>query len=140
MGHIITKEEAVEVLTAGLNRWEDYISPGDTLQSCPEELMDKCWDIDMYFKMSKIKGPLGEYAGIGTTWAKKKYNGKPTIHIYNHERNNKYYDIRDTVLHELAHHIAWVVYKDRGHGPRWAWVCQILGANPSARAKALPQS
>lgn len=35
--------------------------------------------------------------------------------------------IRRTVLHELAHAITWVRYRERGHGAAWHSVCAELG-------------
>lgn len=35
--------------------------------------------------------------------------------------------IRRTVLHELAHAMAWEKYRERGHGPAWRRACCALG-------------
>lgn len=35
--------------------------------------------------------------------------------------------IRRTVLHELAHALAWERYRERGHGPAWRRACCELG-------------
>lgn len=35
--------------------------------------------------------------------------------------------IRRTVLHELAHALAWVHYRERGHGDAWRYWCAALG-------------
>ena len=35
--------------------------------------------------------------------------------------------IRRTVLHELAHALAWEKYRERGHGPAWHRACCALG-------------
>lgn len=44
--------------------------------------------------------------------------------------NNQYTFRTDTVPHELAHHIAWRLYKDKGHGPAWKDVAlKLYGAN-----------
>lgn len=35
--------------------------------------------------------------------------------------------IRRTVLHELAHALAWVKYGEHGHGAAWRYFCAVLG-------------
>ncbi len=45
-------------------------------------------------------------------------------------------EIHDTVLHEIAHALAWIRYADRTHGARWKAVCREIGAVPRAAAKA----
>lgn len=35
--------------------------------------------------------------------------------------------IRRTVLHELAHALAWELYRERGHGAAWHYCCAVLG-------------
>ncbi len=35
--------------------------------------------------------------------------------------------IRRTVLHELAHALAWEKYHERNHGPAWHYMCYCLG-------------
>lgn len=42
--------------------------------------------------------------------------------------------IRSTVLHELAHALAWVHHGDKGHGPAWRYWCAVLGI-PEERAQ-----
>ena len=40
--------------------------------------------------------------------------------------NNQEYFAKDTIPHELAHMIAWRLYKDRGHGKAWKYVAYTL--------------
>ena len=35
--------------------------------------------------------------------------------------------IRSTILHELAHALAWEKYGERGHGAAWHYCCAVLG-------------
>lgn len=35
--------------------------------------------------------------------------------------------IRRTILHELAHALAWEKHRDRGHGEAWRYWCAVLG-------------
>lgn len=35
--------------------------------------------------------------------------------------------VRTTVLHELAHALAWVHHRERGHGDAWRYWCAALG-------------
>ncbi len=43
-------------------------------------------------------------------------------------------EIFDTVLHEIAHALAWTRHGDRTHGARWKAICREIGAAPKARA------
>lgn len=81
MIHTLTREEALAVLTSGLNRWEDYCNPSELCMLIPADTMDSVWDVELYLVPNKINGPLGCYAGEKTRWANKKYNGQRTIHI-----------------------------------------------------------
>lgn len=38
--------------------------------------------------------------------------------------------VREVIVHELAHHIAWRLHRDPGHGVRWKLVMMKLGAKP----------
>lgn len=38
--------------------------------------------------------------------------------------------VRDTILHEIAHAIAFTLYNDCAHGIHWQEVCKIIGAKP----------
>lgn len=40
--------------------------------------------------------------------------------------------IRDTILHETAHALAWEHARHAGHGPLWKACCRALGATPRA--------
>jgi|SRR3990172_6449371 len=40
--------------------------------------------------------------------------------------------IADTIPHEVAHHVAFRIYKERGHGGRWIEVMKHFGRNPIA--------
>lgn len=44
--------------------------------------------------------------------------------------------IHDTVLHEIAHALAWEHHQEKGHGRYWKHFCRQLGANPRASAPA----
>ena len=43
--------------------------------------------------------------------------------------------IKDTILHEFAHAIAYEVYSESGHGFRWKEIAIRLGAIPRARGR-----
>ncbi len=144
----LTRAEALEVLTTGLERWEEYFNPQGTMALQPDVglaiLIDKCWDINLYMEPSRKLGSLAIYACELTkhSMARNSENG---IHIYSHNREGTLYNMVDTVLHELAHHIVYVCFKPEwrnqgSHGARWKWVCRVLGANPSAMAKPITRS
>jgi len=44
--------------------------------------------------------------------------------------------LRDTVLHEMAHIEAWVVYGHRGHGAPWKRIALRVGCEPRACTRA----
>lgn len=52
-----------------------------------------------------------------------------------HILNNDDAMVRDTVLHEFAHAIAYVLYKEAGHGKYWKEIATQLGATPRARGR-----
>jgi hypothetical protein len=122
----ITRAQALEVLTEGLERCENYMHANLT-----EDTLDDLWNINLYLKPAHNEGPLGTY-----------HCGKNMIHVYNHVRGIKHYDAADTILHELAHHIMWICYRAQertqgAHGAKWRWVCQVLGANPRASQRGI---
>jgi predicted SprT family Zn-dependent metalloprotease len=53
----------------------------------------------------------------------------------NHALNNDESVVKDTILHEFAHAIAYEIYKETGHGKRWKEVARLIGATPKARGK-----
>lgn len=53
-----------------------------------------------------------------------------------HIRTGKWEDVKDTILHEIAHLIAGI---DAGHGPKWKAAARSVGASPE-RIAHLPES
>ena len=49
-----------------------------------------------------------------------------------HIQNNEIEVIKDTILHEFAHAIAYELYKESGHGHQWKRVAKEIGAMPKA--------
>ena len=45
------------------------------------------------------------------------------------------HEIRDTILHEIAHALAWTRHGERTHGAQWKQICREIGAVPCAAAK-----
>jgi len=39
-------------------------------------------------------------------------------------------EVKDTILHEIAHALAWIEYGHKGHGWQWKRVCVRIGAKP----------
>jgi predicted SprT family Zn-dependent metalloprotease len=40
-------------------------------------------------------------------------------------------EVRDTILHEIAHALAWEIHKENcGHDARWKAICERIGARP----------
>ncbi len=51
----------------------------------------------------------------------------------NHIETNSLGVLRDTILHEFAHAIAYVEHRDIGHGVLWKSVAKKIGATPKAK-------
>ena len=52
-----------------------------------------------------------------------------------HIKHNSVSTVKDTILHEIAHAIAFELHGDKGHGQCWKMIAQKLGATPRARGK-----
>ena len=48
-------------------------------------------------------------------------------------------EIRDTILHELAHVVDIIVRGETNHDPFWQTIAKTLGARPKANASGLPE-
>jgi len=148
MPHDISTKEAQSLLQTGLERWENYIHPAGSehLSTISEEVMDDCWDIELYLRLGQKNSSLGTYYPDRSKDGKR--HGRNFINIFSHEVDcspaqslggTLKYDVRDTILHELAHHIHRKCYghDNQSHGHKWKWICKIIGANPSAKASAV---
>ncbi len=62
-----------------------------------------------------------------------KINTKEISFSINHIENNDIETIKDTILHEFAHAIAYHLYSDSGHGKHWKLVARQIGAIPKAK-------
>lgn len=50
---------------------------------------------------------------------------RPLVHLNSEE------EVRDTILHEIAHALAWIRYRENcGHDARWKAICVEIGARP----------
>ena len=49
-----------------------------------------------------------------------------------------YSEIKDTILHEIAHALDYIRHRNLSHGPSWKRICQEIGARPE-RLKKVPQ-
>lgn len=52
-----------------------------------------------------------------------------------HANQDKPHEIHDTILHEIAHALAWTRHGERTHGLHWKRICLEIGAVPRASAK-----
>lgn len=52
-----------------------------------------------------------------------------------HALNNSEEVVRDTILHEFAHAIAYELFNEAGHGKRWKEIAIKIGATPKASGK-----
>lgn len=64
-----------------------------------------------------------------------KISGKVISISLSHIENNELETIKDTILHELAHAIAYQLHKDTGHGLHWKIIAREIGAIPKARGQ-----
>lgn len=64
-----------------------------------------------------------------------KINSKEISFSINHIENNDMETIKDTILHEFAHAIAYHLHKDIGHGRHWKSVARQIGAIPKAKGR-----
>jgi len=46
--------------------------------------------------------------------------------------NNGIEEVKDTILHEVAHALDYIETKHWGHGPTWKRICVRIGAKPKA--------
>ena len=71
---------------------------------------------------SRINKRLKSTAGRAFIMADQPYSDYSLylLNKYRQEFEN------DTIPHELSHHIAWRVWKDRGHGKAWKQVAERL--------------
>lgn len=53
-------------------------------------------------------------------------------HFVNANVQDNWVMIEDTVLHEVAHALAWERFRYVGHGVRWKLICREIGAIPRA--------
>lgn len=88
-----------------------------------DSVLDRIWDVTLRLQQNtRIKRFYGRY-----------YTHSQVIEVVPHMFDNNPTKFRDTVLHELAHHIASIVYgKREGHGRGWKHICRVVGATPSA--------
>ena len=63
------------------------------------------------------------------------YTKKITLSKWYAELNGEK-EIEDTILHEIAHALAWIHDKCRGHGNIWKDWARKVGAKPKACSKA----
>ena len=52
-----------------------------------------------------------------------------------HIQHNDLLTVKDTILHEFAHSIAFNLYGETGHGRVWQQVAQQIGARPQATGR-----
>lgn len=77
-----------------------------------------------------------EYFGFGFQNKKRSlgtcnyYRRKIFLSKWYVEQNNEE-EIEDTILHEIAHALAWMHDRCRGHGRAWKKWCLKVGADPS---------
>lgn len=85
---------------------------------------------DYTFCYNKRKRHLGvcfyPYVSKFTEWSRP---GRIELSVYLVD-NNGDQQVMDTLLHEIAHAIAYKRYGERGHGELWKKVCREIGCNP----------
>lgn len=58
-----------------------------------------------------------------------------------HLELNEWPVVKDTLLHEVAHALAWERYREKGHGPYWRQIVKQLGGEAKATGRfKLPEA
>lgn len=63
---------------------------------------------------------------LGRCWHKKGYF---EVYPQNHQGLGKE-EFIDTVLHEYAHYLTYLLYETSGHNSEWKQICRIIGCRP----------
>lgn len=83
-----------------------------------EETLDLIWDVTIRIPNKKVTRKFGTYWG-----------GKKRIEIYPAVFRDNPLKFVDTVRHELAHHIAYIIHgENQHHNENWQYICGIVGA------------
>lgn len=61
------------------------------------------------------------------SWDRQEVELHPTLYAPGMERH-----LFDTLMHEVAHALAYPMFADRGHGAAWQVIAHRLGATPQA--------
>lgn len=119
------QDTGMRILETGLDRMEAYLEQEPSRWT--DETYDKIFDVRLQMK-NIGKNRLG-YC---------RYKDSLICVNYTHSVHKKMSEFIDTILHELAHHIAHVIYGAQNikpHGKEWQDICTIIGANPQATYK-----
>lgn len=105
------------------------------------ENLDCFRDIEIYARLKMDEYSLNDWQ-FGWDHARRRLGvcrlQKKTITLSTHfVRANLEapHEIRDTILHEIAHALAWTLHGDRSHGQQWKAICREIGAVPRAAAR-----
>jgi len=109
---------AKEVLEEGLLKYEDALERSS--YKYDESILDDLWGVTIALPSIRHNNKA-----LGRCFYKEK-----RLEVYPHEKHTKPQFI-DTVLHELAHHISYIMFgRDGiGHSKRWKETCRIIGAS-----------
>ena len=99
-------------------------------------------DFDILILEPIYKQLIGEYPflkgwSVGFDHAKKRagmcqLKGKKISLSKHHISQNSVDMVKDTLLHEYAHAIAFEKYRETAHGFKWRQIAQSIGAKPKA--------
>ena len=135
------KAEALGILEGGFDKIEEYL----IITNADDDIWDRAFNITLQFIRNRSKSNMGwckynwdskchktakcQSSTITINWGHKVFAREPE-------------QIRDTILHEVAHHLAVVLHGPAGanHGPLWKHCAEIVGANPTATHKSEPKS
>ena len=94
------------------------------------------WQDDVYDKIFEVGLQLKSMTARQLGYC--SYKKSLIVVNYTNPAHFKPEEFVDTVLHELAHHIAHCIYGAQNikpHGKEWKSICVIVGANPEATFK-----
>ena len=89
------------------------------------------WPTHIYDRIDAISFTVNEKSrtkAFGRCWYSKGHI-ELNPHNFQHQRLN---DFVDTVLHEYAHFITYLLYSKTGHCKEWKQICRVIGCDPMA--------
>ena len=89
------------------------------------------WPQEVYDKIDAVSFTISNNKRVkayGRCWYTTGH-----LEVYPHNfKHNKLSDMVDTLLHEYAHYLTWLLYETRGHNKQWKQLCRVVGCDHMA--------